>query len=115
VFLREALSTIALSLAATYAFDISDNIGAYVRADYQFEDETTIVDNLPTSVTREVNTINAAGGLDFDNGLALQLWVRNLTNDEYFTSGFPAPAQAGTFNYYPNQPRTYGVNARYNF
>jgi len=106
---------IALSLAATYAFDISDNIGAYVRADYQFEDETTIVDNLPTSVTREVNTINAAGGLDFDNGLALQLWVRNLTNDEYFTSGFPAPAQAGTFNYYPNQPRTYGVNARYNF
>jgi len=105
----------ALSLGATYSFDISDTIGAYLRADYQYEDETTIVDNLPSAVTREVNTVNVSGGMDFDSGLSLQAWVRNLTNDEYFTSGFPAPAQAGTFNYYPNQPRTYGVVARYKF
>ena len=105
----------AFSFGATYDFNISDNIGAYLRADFQYEDETTIVDNLPLDVTREVQTLNASAGLNFDNGVDLQLWVRNLTNDEYFTSGFPAPAQAGTFNYYPNQPRTYGVVARYNF
>ena len=105
----------AFSLGATYEFNLSDDIGAYLRADFQYEDETTIVDNLPLDVTREVQTLNVSGGLDFDNGVALQLWVRNLTNDEYFTSGFPGPAQAGTFNYYPNQPRTYGVVARYNF
>ena len=106
---------IALSFGATYSFDISDDIGAYLRADFQYEDETTIVDNLPESVTREVNTLNVSGGLEFDNGLTLQAWARNLTNDEYYTSGFPTPAQAGSFNYYPNQPRTYGIAARYNF
>jgi len=106
---------IALSFGAQYSFDISDNADGYVRADYQYEDETRTNDNLPASVVRKVNTLNAAAGFDFSNGLALQFWVRNLTNDENFTSGFPGPAQAGTFYSYPNQPRTYGVNARYNF
>jgi len=106
---------IALVFSGLYSFDLSDDIGAYIRADYQYEDEVRTNDNLPASVTRQVNTLNASAGLDFANGVALQLWVRNLTNDENFTSGFPAPAQAGTFNSYPNQPRTYGVVARYNF
>lgn len=106
---------IALVFSALYSFDLSDDIAAYVRADYQYEDEVRTNDNLPASVTREVSTINASAGLDFANGVALQLWVRNLTNDEFFTSGFPGPAQAGTFNSYPNQPRTYGAVLRYNF
>ncbi|WP_409433559.1 TonB-dependent receptor [Litorimonas sp. RW-G-Af-16] len=105
----------ALSLAATYTFTVSDNVEGFLRADYQWEDEVTIVDNLPANVTREVNTINAALGFEWDSGMSVQAWVRNLNNDEYFGSGFPTPAQAGSFSYYPNQPRTYGVVLRKEF
>ena len=50
-----------------------------------------------------------------DNGLELMLWGRNLNNDEYLTSAFPAVAQLGSFSGYPNQPRTYGLTLRKNF
>lgn len=105
----------ALSAAATYDFSLSSTIDGYLRGDYQYESSTPTNDNLPVNITRTVGTLNGALGLDFNNGVALQLWVRNLNNDEYFTSGFPSPAQAGTFNNYPNQPRTYGANLRYTF
>jgi iron complex outermembrane receptor protein len=30
-------------------------------------------------------------------------------------SAFPPPIQAGSFNGYPNQPRTFGANISYQF
>jgi outer membrane receptor protein involved in Fe transport len=62
-----------------------------------------------------VSTFNASAGLDLDNGVKLQLWVRNLTNDETFLSSFPAPIQNGSFNAYPSQPRTFGASVSYEF
>jgi outer membrane receptor protein involved in Fe transport len=66
-------------------------------------------------MTREVSTLNASAGLEFENGVSVQVWVRNLTNDEYFLSAFPPPIQAGSFNGYPNQPRTFGATISYLF
>lgn len=99
----------------TYNFDIGDNYFGYIRADYQYESNVPLVANVPSSIRRQVNTINASAGVDFDNGYSLQFWVRNLNNDEYFLSSFPPPIQAGSFNAYPNQPRTYGVTLRYDY
>ncbi|MBF7072555.1 TonB-dependent receptor [Glaciecola sp. MH2013] len=99
----------------TYNFDLSDDITGYVRSDYLYESEVRLVANVPESLTRKVNTVNASAGLNFDSGLALQIWVRNLTNDEYFLSAFPPPIQAGSFNAYPNQPRTFGASVSYEF
>jgi iron complex outermembrane receptor protein len=73
------------------------------------------VSNVPASLTREVSTFNASAGLNFENGVMLQLYVHNLTNDEYFLSGFPIPIQPGSFAVYPNQPRTFGVKVSYEF
>jgi outer membrane receptor protein involved in Fe transport len=73
------------------------------------------VDNVPERITREVSTFNASAGLTFENGISLQAWVRNLNNDEYFVSGFPPPIQTGSFNAYPNQPRTFGASISYSF
>ena len=70
---------------------------------------------MPESITREVGTFNASAGVNFNNGLGLQVWVRNLNNDEYFLSSFPPPIQAGSFNGYPNQPRTFGATLTYEF
>jgi iron complex outermembrane receptor protein len=73
------------------------------------------VSNVPASLTREVSTFNASAGLNFENGVMLQLYVRNLTNDEHFLSSFPPPTQTGSFSVYPNPPRTFGVNVSYEF
>ena len=114
---------LALSIGASYGFDISDNISAYIRGDYDFQTDVAVVENVPDSVRREVRTLNASTGFDLENGWGVRFWGRNLTNDQFFTSAFPAPAQTlpapasvnGTFNAYPNQPRTYGVNVRKTF
>jgi len=113
---------VSLSLGGNYDYALSDNIEGYLRADFQYESSTQISDgfsntNFPdaASLDREVMTFNASTGVSFDNGISLQLWGRNLFNDEYVVSVFPGVAQSGVINGYPNQPRTYGVNARYNF
>lgn len=107
-----------LSFSAVYDFRI-DNNDAYARADYQYADKVIIVDNIPPAVaaiaTREIGSLNLSAGVNTRSGLNLSIWARNVTNDEYMTSGFPTPAQEGSFNIYPNQPRTFGITARKSF
>ena len=86
-----------------------------LRGDWQYESEVRLLENLPESIPRQVSTINASVGLNFNNGLETLLWARNLNEDEYYTSGFPTTLQSGSFSTYPNQPRTYGVTVRTRF
>ena len=64
---------------------------------------------------RTVSTFNAATGVKFDNGFAVQIWGRNIFNDEYVSTVFPGVLQTGVINGYMNAPRTYGINLRKNF
>ena len=106
-----------------------------LRSTYYYESEVKIVDGLPGFLdatlpdggvaqaiaaadpfTREVNELSASITYSFvDLGLDLSVWGRNLTDDRYFISLFDSPAQPGSISAYPNQPRTYGVTARYRF
>ncbi|MEH6734836.1 MAG: TonB-dependent receptor [Shewanella sp.] len=106
---------VSITAGIVYNFEVFNGADGYVRTDYLFESDTKLAENTPESLSREVNTFNASTGLAFDNGVSLQLWVRNLTNDEYLLSAFPPPIQAGSFNGYPNQPRTFGANISYQF
>lgn len=65
--------------------------------------------------TREVNSLNASITYAMDMGLELTLWGRNLLDDRYITTVFPAVAQGQAISGYPNQPRTYGVAAKFKF
>jgi len=109
---------VSLSFSALYDFRLGTN-DAYARADYQYADEVIIVDNIPSAVaaiaTREVGSLNLSAGMNTQSDLNLSIWARNVTNDEYMTSGFPTPAQEGSFNIYPNLPRTFGVTLRKSF
>ena len=109
---------VSLSLSALYDFRLGNN-DAYARADYQYADKVIIVDNLPPAVaaiaTREVGSLNMSAGMSMQSGLDLSIWARNVTDDQYMTSGFPTPAQAGSFNIYPNLPRTFGITLRKSF
>jgi len=108
------INEIALTASATYTHFFESGKSMFVRGNYQYEDEVQIVDNIP-GLTRDTSVFNGSVGFDFDNGLALRVWGNNLFNHETYTSAFPGVVQAGTVNAYPNQPRTYGVAARYSF
>jgi outer membrane receptor protein involved in Fe transport len=108
------INELSLSVSAQYDFALSDSMEAFVRGDWQYEDEVQVVDNIP-GLTRDTSVFNAALGVSLDNGFDVRLWGRNLFNHETFTSAFPGVVQAGTVNAYPNQPRTYGVSLRKNF
>jgi iron complex outermembrane receptor protein len=105
----------SITAGVTYNFEFSNGINGYFRTDYLYESEVNLVENVPESLTREVSTFNASAGLNFDNGVHLQVWARNLNNDKYYHSAFPVPIQAGSFNAYPNQPATFGASISYEF
>jgi outer membrane receptor protein involved in Fe transport len=105
----------SMNTSATYYFDIG-SADAFVRGEYIYEDEVQVVENVPAEVaSREVSMLNASIGIGFSNGMEVTLWGRNLTDDEFLLSAFPAVAQAGSYSGYPNQPRTYGVTLRARF
>lgn len=88
----------------------------FLRADYQYETEVQVVDNIPEEILgREVNLLNASLGVNFDNGVEAMIWGRNITEDEFFTSGFPTTLQEPSVSGYPNVPRTWGVTVRKRF
>ena len=108
------INELALSTSATYTHDFSDAISGFVRADYQYESDVQIVDNI-AGLTRSTNIINASAGVGFDSGVSFMIWARNLNNDQSYTSAFPGVVQGSTINAYPSQPRTYGASVRYKF
>lgn len=104
----------SLTVAATYFFEVGSNISGYLRGDWQYESETQVVDNIP-DVYRDVSLFNASFGLEWENGLSLAIWGRNLFNDEFYLSAFPGVIQPGTVNAYANPPRMYGLTVGYKF
>ena len=109
------ISDISLSINAQYDFTVS-GLDAYIRADYQYEDEVQVVDNIDAAIaSREVSLLNASAGVSMDSGFSVTLWARNLTDDDFLISAFPSVAQAGSFSGYRNEPRTFGVTVRQDF
>jgi iron complex outermembrane receptor protein len=102
---------------AVYSFGLSDGISGFFRAEYIYETEVPLVDNVPTSLaSRGTKNVNLSLGLNHDeSGLEAMLWARNVTGHETLISAFPTTAAPGSFSAYPNAPRTYGLTLRKNF
>jgi iron complex outermembrane receptor protein len=102
---------------AVYSFDLSDGISGFFRAEYIYETEVPLVDNVPTSLaSRGTKNVNLSLGLNHDeSGLEAMFWARNITDHETLISAFPTTAAPGSFSAYPNAPRTYGLTLRKNF
>jgi len=106
---------ISATMSATYNFDLSNGWDGFVRGDYLYESSARINENTPAQFERQVNTLNGSVGIRTESGWDATIWGRNLTDDQYLLSTFPSVAQAGSFNGYPNQPRTYGLSIRKSF
>ena len=64
---------------------------------------------------REVDELSASLTYAMQNGLELSVWGRNLLDDRYLLGVFDSVAQSQSVSGYTNQPRTYGVAARFRF
>jgi iron complex outermembrane receptor protein len=108
----------ASSVMATYFFNLN-GLDGFVQGDWQYESPSdhfdSRADQAAIGIRREVNTFNVSTGVTLGNGLGVQLWARNLFNDEYIMTAFPAVAQAGSYSGYPNPPRSYGITLRKTF
>ncbi len=101
----------SISTGATWLWE-KNGYDGFVRADYLYESDVQLVENVPSSIaSRQVGTLNASAGFSKDDW-DFMVWGRNLNDDEYLMSGFPTVAQQGSFSGYPNMPRTYGVTMR---
>ncbi len=104
------------------------------RVSYLYQSDTQLVEGLPGFLVRapdgsiidasaalaaakrfrrEVNDLTASLGYEMDNGLSFEVWSHNLLNNRNILTVFDSVAQPGAVSGYPNDPRTYGVTARY--
>jgi len=105
----------SMNTSATYNFEIGST-NAFIRGEFVYDDKVPVIENVPADVaSREVKMLNASIGLGWRNGFEVTLWGRNLTDDEFLQTAFPAVAQKGSYSGYPNQPRTYGITVRARF
>lgn len=104
------------------------------RVSYLYQSDTQLVEGLPGFLVRgpdgsivdasgaiaaakpfrrEVNDLTASLGYEMDNGLTLEVWSKNLLNSRNILTIFDSVAQPRGVSGYPNDPRTYGVTARF--
>jgi len=120
---------ISTTFGASYDHEFANADHLILRGDFHYESAVQIAEGLPGFLAggnaaaraaarpfrREVNDLNASITYAMQNGLELSLWGRNLLDDRYIIQIFDVPAQTGNIAGYPNQPRTYGVAARFRF
>ena len=102
----------------------SNNWDGYFRLSHLYSSEAKLLENPAWQSILEAagngiktqDTLNFSAGLDKDN-LSLMFWAKNINDDKYLISAFPAVADptSSTFFGYPNAYRTYGLTVNYMF
>lgn len=104
----------SLALGVVYNKSLENGTDLFLRADYQYESAVKLSD-LDPRFERQVKNLGMSAGLFFDNNVSLQIWGRNLTDEEHLGSIFGAPGQPGTISAYVNAPRTFGLSIAYEY
>jgi iron complex outermembrane receptor protein len=87
------------------------NLGARYRGSRNVTSEHNPIADQDSYVTA-----NATVGIrDADGFWTVNLWGKNITDEEYTDGLFNSVIQAGSFNAYPGDPRSYGVTLRLQF
>ena len=124
------IPAISATFTGEYDHEMAGGDHLILHGSYHYESRVQVVEGLPGFInvngngnadglaaarqfTREVDELDASLTYAMHNGIELAVWGRNLLDDRYISTVFDAPAQKGTVAAYPNQPRTYGVSARF--
>jgi len=113
-------SELVASTTGTYIHPLTDTLELTLRGEIQYTSEFNVVASLdprPVATQDDFYLYNASVTLgSIDQNWALQLWGRNLADEEYVKGGFPSVGYLGaSFNNYPGDPRTYGATLRVRF
>ncbi len=105
------------ALTGTYTVPVSATLEAFVRGEMTYTSEFKLnntLDPRPFATQDSFALFNASVGLGRQDGRwGLQLWGRNLGDENYVKGGFPSVGLLGaSYNVYPGDPRTYGVTLR---
>ena len=133
---RAGVPELSAVFGASWNKEINDAGDRFIlRGDFSYQSQIPALDGFPNFIdnsdpanpdfgpardiaqfyTREVNSMNASATYAMAMGLELTVWGRNLLDDRYITTFFPSVAQGQSISGYPNQPRTYGVAAKFKF
>ena len=130
-------SPLSVTFGGQYTQEIGNGDALILRSDYHYEAPFMLVEGLPGLTVKDpatgaivdatdaiqaardfkqdINELSASLTYAMANGVEVSVWGRNLLNDRSILQIFDSPAQPGSISGYPNQPRTYGVAARYRF
>ncbi len=102
------------SLSADHYFPISSNWSLVSRADIQVQGPQYFDIEIPHITSSTFTSINAGVGLQSDDW-TVQLYVNNLTDERTIEDIFFYGDGVTDLARMPNKPRTYGIEAIYNF
>lgn len=107
------------NLAATYTVPVSSSLSASVRGEWQLTGKQFFsVFNRESISQDSYSLFNASVGVEDNDGKwNLRLWVRNLTDKEYFSNLFESGVAATVAipQGFVGAPRTYGLTAGFKF
>jgi outer membrane receptor protein involved in Fe transport len=111
------VSDITYAGSVTYLHNIDSDLQLRIGTSYRFRsDYTTGQDNDDYTENDDYWIFNAnitlAGA---DDAWALELWGKNLTDEEVINIGFDTPLQTGSFSAFMEEPMTWGVTGRMKF
>ena len=107
-------SDVSVVAGIEYNWQLNDHLGASLEVNGKYQsDFTTGADTATASafIQDSYTLIDAKAEIEFQNGVNLGIWGRNLGNEDYAVSAFRFFGPT-TFR---GTPRTYGVSARYSY
>ncbi|MEE2525591.1 TonB-dependent receptor [Hyphobacterium sp. HN65] len=101
------------NFTALYTRPITSSMEAFVRGEVYFITDRALSVDLDPLLTQEgYNLLNGSIGLAAQDGSwEVQVWGRNLGNEEYLQGAFNSTLP-GNINGYPGDPRTWGITVR---
>jgi iron complex outermembrane recepter protein len=111
------VSDITYAGSITYLHELNSDLMLKTGTSYRFRsDYTTGQDNDEFTENDDYWIINANITLEAsDQSWAVELWGKNLTDEEVINIGFDTPLQGGSFSAFMDAPMTWGVTGRMNF
>ena len=105
---------VTFNFGAQYRTSLTDTWALRARFDLEHRGKKYWqVDNL--DVQDSLNLLGARIGLESESW-SVVVWGENLTDEEYYTDYNPAEFSGSATDIgFPSQPRTYGVDLRFNF
>ncbi len=89
----------------------------FLRGEYYYRSEARLADDQDDRKVQDgFSLVNLSAGIsDPSERYQLQVWARNVFEEDFLVGTFSSVGQPGSLNTYLNDPRTYGVTLRANW